>query len=63
MLSLPPLGHWYKTPRRQQGSARLEAVHDAIVHAWDGYKHFSWGIDELQPETRRGTEVEQVYTH
>jgi len=29
-------------------------VKEAILHAWDGYKEFAWGMDEVLPLTRNG---------
>ena len=36
--------------------ARRAQVVDAIQHAWQGYRQFAWGHDELAPLSRTGTE-------
>jgi len=33
---------------------RRDAVKAAMKHAWKGYERFAWGMDELQPNSRRG---------
>jgi len=33
---------------------RREAIKDAMSHAWNGYKDFAWGRDELMPITKGG---------
>ncbi len=32
--------------------SRLEAVREAFRHAWNGYKKFAWGHDELKPVSK-----------
>eukprot|EP00245_Coleochaete_scutata_P018024 TRINITY_DN916_c0_g1_i1.p1 TRINITY_DN916_c0_g1~~TRINITY_DN916_c0_g1_i1.p1 ORF type:complete len:650 (-),score=125.40 TRINITY_DN916_c0_g1_i1:823-2772(-) len=34
---------------------RQDAVKEAMVHAWKAYETYAWGFDELQPQSRRGT--------
>ena len=34
----------------------LEAVKDAFRHAWQGYKDFAWGHDELRPLSKSYSE-------
>jgi len=34
--------------------ARRGAVKAAILHAWEGYKEFAWGMDELAPVAKKG---------
>eukprot|EP00164_Ancoracysta_twista_P002808 GFYU01003736.1.p1 GENE.GFYU01003736.1~~GFYU01003736.1.p1 ORF type:complete len:603 (+),score=177.51 GFYU01003736.1:130-1938(+) len=31
---------------------RRQAIRDAMKHAWDGYKKFAWGKDELKPVSK-----------
>jgi len=33
---------------------RRNAVKAAFKHAWDGYRKYAWGTDELRPVSRRG---------
>ena len=33
---------------------KRNAVREAMVHTWTGYKKFSWGYDEMQPVSHRG---------
>jgi mannosidase alpha-like ER degradation enhancer 2 len=35
--------------RSDDSAATAEQVKDALVHAWDGYKQFAWGHDQLLP--------------
>ena len=35
-------------------SPRVDAVKEAIAHAFDGYAKHAWGFDELMPVSRRG---------
>ena len=38
---------------------RKKAVHAAIMHSWNGYKHHAWGHDELKPLAKTGEKVSQ----
>jgi hypothetical protein len=38
-------------------AARLKSVHAAIMHAWQGYKDYAWGEDELSPISKQGQKV------
>jgi len=31
-----------------------EKVAEACRHAWQGYRQFAWGLDDLQPLTKNG---------
>ncbi|KAJ3328836.1 Endoplasmic reticulum mannosyl-oligosaccharide 1,2-alpha-mannosidase, partial [Gonapodya sp. JEL0774] len=33
---------------------RREQVSKAFLHAWDGYRKYAWGYDELEPLSQRG---------
>ena len=49
----------YKTPIVREQSddlARSRRIHvkNAMKHAWDGYKQYAWGYDELLPVSQRG---------
>ncbi|KXS16300.1 glycoside hydrolase family 47 protein [Gonapodya prolifera JEL478] len=33
---------------------RRERVKGAFLHAWDGYRKYAWGYDELEPLSQRG---------
>lgn len=33
---------------------RSEAVREAFLHSWNGYKTYAWGADELKPVTKKG---------
>ncbi|KAF0894155.1 hypothetical protein E2562_034887 [Oryza meyeriana var. granulata] len=33
---------------------RREKVKEAMVHAWNSYVKYAWGMDELQPQSRNG---------
>ncbi|KAJ8905453.1 hypothetical protein NDN08_001960 [Rhodosorus marinus] len=35
-------------------SSRRGAVVNATIHAWDSYKRYAWGLDELKPVSRSG---------
>ncbi|KAG8043386.1 hypothetical protein GUJ93_ZPchr0458g22869 [Zizania palustris] len=35
-------------------SERREKVKEAMVHAWNSYEKYAWGMDELQPHSRNG---------
>ncbi|KAM3610328.1 uncharacterized protein V6R79_002319 [Siganus canaliculatus] len=43
-------------PVKQSDSDRLEVVREAFSHAWQGYKDFAWGHDELRPLSKSYTE-------
>jgi mannosidase alpha-like ER degradation enhancer 2 len=38
----------------KERKAMREKVIDACRHAWQGYKDYAWGFDELQPLTKKG---------
>src|SRR4051812_2767388 len=38
----------------KEKKAMREKVIDACRHAWQGYKDYAWGFDELQPLTKKG---------
>ncbi|XP_034064248.1 mannosidase, alpha, class 1B, member 1b isoform X2 [Gymnodraco acuticeps] len=40
----------------QSEASLLEAVKDAFRHAWQGYKDFAWGHDELRPLSKSYSE-------
>ncbi|XP_058492034.1 mannosidase, alpha, class 1B, member 1b isoform X2 [Solea solea] len=44
-----------KLPQDSEAS-RLEEVRQAFRHAWNGYKQFSWGHDELRPISKTYSE-------
>ena len=33
---------------------RAEEVRGAMRHAWDGYRKYAWGMDEIMPKSKRG---------
>jgi len=33
---------------------KRDAVKEAMMHSWSGYKQYAWGMDELEPLSRRG---------
>lgn len=37
-------------------ASRQEAVREAFIHAWKGYKDFAWGHDELRPLSKSYSE-------
>ncbi|CAB3406028.1 unnamed protein product [Caenorhabditis bovis] len=39
---------------------KQRAVVDAFQHAWDGYKKYAWGNDELRPESKKGSDNFQI---
>jgi len=45
-----------RTEEEQQAldAERAVAVKGAIMHAWDGYKQWAWGMDELAPVSKGG---------
>eukprot|EP01038_Epipyxis_sp_PR26KG_P010250 gene10250-13787_t len=36
------------------GKERRELIKQGMTHAWDGYKKYAWGYDELKPLSNRG---------
>ena len=38
----------------KRDSTRSNAVRDALKHAWNGYKRYAWGKDELKPLSKQG---------
>ncbi len=36
----------------QQKAEMAERVRQDFLHAWNGYKQYAWGHDELQPLTQ-----------
>ena len=38
---------------------RREAVRNAMKHAWNGYKTYAWGKDEITPQTAKGQDIWQ----
>jgi hypothetical protein len=39
---------------QQMKDSMLQQVKEAANHAWDGYKKYAWGYDELKPLTKTG---------
>ena len=37
------------------GRVRREAVKAGMAHAWNGYKRYAWGRDELKPQVLSGS--------
>lgn len=37
----------------ERGRERAQKVKAAMIHAWDGYKQYAWGADELAPRGKR----------
>jgi len=33
---------------------RREKVKEAMLHAWNSYVKYAWGMDELQPQSKNG---------
>jgi hypothetical protein len=48
-LTLPPL-----FPRREANATMLESVKESIAHAWNSYKKYAWGRDNLKPMSKSG---------
>merc|ERR1712159_10550 len=48
----PPL-HKPELPGGED-TEKMNAVKEAMLHSWTGYKQFAWGQDELQPLSRNG---------
>ena len=42
--------------RESDRKARIRRQHikNAMIHAWDGYKKYAWGFDELLPISKKG---------
>lgn len=41
----------------EQGRKRREAIKAGMKHAWDSYRKYAWGKDELKPLSNRGVDV------
>lgn len=41
-------------PADQRWTRRAVEVREAFLHAWNGYRSYAWGRDELQPISRSG---------
>lgn len=41
-----------KAANSQNGQQKL--IKEAILHSWNGYKKFAWGMDHLKPITKKG---------
>ena len=40
----------------ERGRRRREQVKSGMKHAWQGYKRYAWGKDEVRPLSKRGTD-------
>src|SRR5262245_42876484 len=45
----PRPGHAHATSTRTANAEMAEAVRQEFLHAWNGYKRYAWGHDELKP--------------
>uniref|UniRef100_A0A3Q1HZ83 alpha-1,2-Mannosidase n=1 Tax=Anabas testudineus TaxID=64144 RepID=A0A3Q1HZ83_ANATE len=53
-LLKPPLGRDNGKPSDPKTDERREKVKEMMKFAWDNYKHYAWGKNELRPLTRNG---------
>nr|XP_020445809.1 mannosyl-oligosaccharide 1,2-alpha-mannosidase IA-like isoform X1 [Monopterus albus] len=53
-LIKPPLGRDNGKPSDPETDERREKVKEMMKFAWDNYKHYAWGKNELRPLTRNG---------
>ncbi|XP_041798976.1 mannosyl-oligosaccharide 1,2-alpha-mannosidase IA isoform X1 [Chelmon rostratus] len=53
-LLKPPLGRDYGKPSDPKTNERREKVKEMMKFAWDNYKRYAWGKNELRPLTRNG---------
>ncbi|XP_076593002.1 mannosyl-oligosaccharide 1,2-alpha-mannosidase IA isoform X1 [Chaetodon auriga] len=53
-LLKPPLGRDYGKPSDPMTNERREKVKEMMKFAWDSYKRYAWGKNELRPLTRNG---------
>ncbi|XP_008278823.1 mannosyl-oligosaccharide 1,2-alpha-mannosidase IA isoform X2 [Stegastes partitus] len=53
-LMKPPLGRDNGKPGDPQTNERREKVKEMMKFAWDNYKRYAWGKNELRPLTRNG---------
>lgn len=53
-LQKPPLGRDNGKPSDPQTNERREKVKEMMKFAWDNYKRYAWGKNELRPLTRNG---------
>ncbi|KAM6967362.1 mannosyl-oligosaccharide 1,2-alpha-mannosidase IA [Aplochiton taeniatus] len=53
-LLRPPLGNEQGKPSDPQTLQRREKVKEMMKFAWDNYKRYAWGKNELRPLTRNG---------
>ncbi|XP_061072064.1 mannosyl-oligosaccharide 1,2-alpha-mannosidase IA [Conger conger] len=53
-LQKPPLGTELGKPSDPQTQQRREKVKEMMKFAWDNYKHYAWGKNELRPLTKNG---------
>uniref|UniRef100_A0A0C9RPH0 alpha-1,2-Mannosidase n=1 Tax=Wollemia nobilis TaxID=56998 RepID=A0A0C9RPH0_9CONI len=44
-----------KTFNNDVNTERQKKVKEAMLHAWTAYEKYAWGFDELQPQSRSGT--------
>lgn len=54
LLNIPPIQFDFRTRQepeevRSTREKRKAAVKEAFIHAWEGYKKYAWGRDELAP--------------
>ena len=45
---------WTPSDSGLEDPIRVEAVRNAMRHAWHGYENYAWGADELQPASKTG---------
>ncbi|XP_031734150.1 mannosidase, alpha, class 1B, member 1b isoform X3 [Anarrhichthys ocellatus] len=50
------LGNQRGKPSNKSEADLLEAVQEAFLHSWKGYKDFAWGHDELRPLSKSYSE-------
>ncbi|KAK9523268.1 hypothetical protein VZT92_019670 [Zoarces viviparus] len=50
------LGNQRGKPSNKSEADLLEAVQEAFLHSWKGYKEFAWGHDELRPLSKSYSE-------
>ena len=45
---------WSQPDLGMEEPDRVDAVRNAMAHAWHGYEKYAWGADELQPDSKQG---------
>ncbi|XP_044532785.1 mannosyl-oligosaccharide 1,2-alpha-mannosidase IA isoform X2 [Gracilinanus agilis] len=50
----PPIGAIGREPTDPEIRLKRAKIKEMMKHAWDNYKHYAWGLNELKPLSKKG---------